>query len=439
MCANDINFSAKGRGYLFFDNNRSLPCDFTIRPHKQAYKLRCSIPPSVRDFVKTDLDDAVRFEGLTRKRKWPLSVRSFGRILYRGKGITFQVPSDAILLCGTPLPSLNEVMVFELFNFVVYRDFVTIKPQEWKSVPYWITLPLPEPWRQVYCVFLGTPLRLRERQRKLADRNWGLRTCLAMVSVRSEDNHEATSTIIDDLCLLLSFAQGTNVNWYRCGVWDPLQDKRKGYRGRSTLVGWGKPVWSVIDDKEDALQRFVAQCLPNFRKHPCRDAIRRAFALYLYAKFAPYVELHLLCCMMAIEILIDCTCAKSRDTAPKKEKHKVIEQLKQVITSSGLPQDIKGNVIRKIKEDLFRPSLRARLEALVEHLNIDVGRETLKGLCKARNRLAHAAKFPKDWDTHKVAHMERAAYDLFNQIFLRLLGYKGSYYACEPTGRTKNL
>lgn|GEM_PF-4370442 len=412
MCANDINFSAKGHGYLFFDNNRSLPCDFTIRPHKQAYKLRCSIPPSVRNFVKTDLDDAVRFEGLTRKRKWPLSVRFFGRILYRGKGITFQVPSDAILLCGTPLPSLNEVMVFELFNFIVYRNFVTIKPQEWKSVPYWITLPLPEPWRQVYCVFLETPLRLRERQRKLADRNWGLRTCLAMVSVRSEDNHEATSTIIDDLCLLLSFAQGTNVNWYRCEVWDPLQNERRFYHGRSTLVGWGKPVWSVIEEKEGALRRFIEQCLQKFRKHSKKEAIKRALALYLYAKFAPYVELHLLCCMMAIEILIGCTCAKSRDA------------------KRSLPQ-------RRDKPS--RPSLRQRLETIVRHLNIDFDRETVKNLCDARNSLAHAAKFPKDWDTHKVAHMERAAYDLFNQIFLRLLGYKGSYYACEPTGRTKNL
>jgi hypothetical protein len=200
------------------------------------------------------------------------------------------------------------------------------------------------------------------------------------VKIASITDLDIIIPMIDALCMLLSLARGTKINWIYYDSYDSLGEKISSSHNNN--VAWQYARLPLIDpNNPNETADFVNQSFSAYLAH--KDDLRIAIETYLDSKRETgYLEIRALRAVVVLEFL------KSRYAKKKK----------------------------------LRKSFRAILETMFVELGISVTKGELDRFIKIRNSLVHEASFVTKEYWNEYAFL----IGILDRIFLKILNYNGN-------------
>lgn len=284
-------------------------------------------------------------------------------------------------------------------------------------------------------------------------------TCELICSVMEFDGLEQVAEVADDLCTLFSVARSTKIQWIYVDQYD--QADQLIMRTHSSRVTKPYSPLAIIDYRSSSsaeTRRFIEHGYKIYLlKREAYKLNQGTIDAYLDAKAEQdFLETRGAKLAVAMEMLK--TVFLERPGSPLKrfiiEKElfdkltrQLIDNMKSVLTSAGVtsPDDI--NAVcnsRKIK-GLNRRSFRHFIEKLCKEVGFPVKANEVELFVKSRDSLVHSGRFysilATDEEQQGYPQLRSVQSEYFylvnflDRIFLRLLGYTGTYIDWSSPGK----
>lgn len=277
--------------------------------------------------------------------------------------------------------------------------------------------------------------------------NGGVRaTSMAIVELLKECEMKELENMLDDICLLLSFARATDINWIYYDAFSNDGRLLKSYHRDILTKGFrsGDPLIGTFPYPEE-LSPFLGKCLDNYKTKKRELGLDLAIGYYLEAKSFSTIELKYLAAITALEVLNGRYIGEKSILSKGffkvlKEKIKGLvddlsegalkEEIKSPIKQQFVGVDpvqalinIRTTIIQKIPE-LNRFSFRHCLGVMFSQLSIPISDDNLKHLIDIRNKIVHSgfsAETPLRYSDYSLL------ISLLDKTILKILGYDGYY------------
>lgn len=256
-------------------------------------------------------------------------------------------------------------------------------------------------------------------------------TCKVVAKPSVDMELREVTSKLDELCRLLSLARGTKITWINAE--ECMEDGKAHRIILKNSVTWPFSPLALIDPRNPQdTPLFIGKVYPTYLK--LRDSYNLDIAIELYLD-AKRETAYLQTRALAAVVLLDFLQGKyaSRHGLNKivsgfsKEKGKFRDYLKKLIMS--LFPDIKDEDLNEMLEktsELNRRSYLNILKLWAHDLKLDISEDELSEVKSTRNALVHSAKFKSDDSKGKQREYFRLI-RLIDQVFLKLLGYKGYF------------
>lgn len=254
-----------------------------------------------------------------------------------------------------------------------------------------------------------------------------IRTRLADPSDSSE--WEEVSTIVSDICFLLTFACGRMVNWTRQYATTARGAHLRGEaRAAVTRPYRVMPLIDTRDGRE--VRRFIETCYPFFVQR--RDAYSLRKVIHTRsdaANDASFMETRTLVAGALAEFLSSKYCendgaAKAQELRGSRGQR--ADAAKQALKGAAIINRGNLDAYQWASERLGQatgPTLKERLKIACEGLNVGASDEDIALVARSRHNLAHTLS----WATSDLRDEHRSVIHLVDRMLLRLLGYDGRY------------
>jgi hypothetical protein len=251
-----------------------------------------------------------------------------------------------------------------------------------------------------------------------------LATSMAIVELLKDCEMKDLENLIDDICLLLSFARATEINWIYYDVFSNDGQLLMSYhrdiptrRFRS-----GDPLIGIFPSPAE-LSPYLRKCFDNYRIKKKDLGLDLTIGYYLEAKSFNTLEVKYLSAFTALEVLNSRYIIK-RNILPKASFESLKNKVKSLVEElSDAAVFEKALIIEKVS-DLNRFPLRHCLKEMFDQLSITISDENLQRLIQIRNKIIHKG-------SPEGAHFRYADYSLLISILdksiLKILGYDGYY------------
>ncbi len=275
-------------------------------------------------------------------------------------------------------------------------------------------------------------------------------TCEAVADIASNGGLQRLEEVMDNLCRLLSVARGTKIEWIYCDRYDAngiLVQRR-----HSAFITKPYSPMAIIDARvggRGATKTFLEDCYPTYVGR--RDAYRLnkgTIDAYLDAKAeSDYMESRGAKLAVALEKLKAVFLSQPETTA----KEYIIEQhefetlidpiqhaIDAILKGANVDVDSRSAITLRAKiGGLNRRSFAYAIRKLSKMINLKVEERDLQLFIRGRNKLVHEGDFYCQMATPKeraecppLPSRAEEYYFLVNfldKVFLKLLGYSGSY------------
>lgn len=236
---------------------------------------------------------------------------------------------------------------------------------------------------------------------------------------------------MDELCRLLSLSRGTEITWINAEEYTG-DGKTCGIILRNAVT-WPFSSVPLIDPREPSdTALFIEKVYPTYLK--LRDAYNLDIAIKQYVdtkRETAYLETRALAAVALIDSLQQQYASGHGLTEIVKDfgkqKNGVRECLKNFITSAfpNIKKEELDEIVGKIPE-LNRRSFLNLLKKWMGDLGLQIPDSELSAIKDTRNSLAHRMCFKSSDKREKMREYFRLI-NLINQVFLKLLDYKGYF------------
>ena len=272
---------------------------------------------------------------------------------------------------------------------------------------------------------------------------------LSEVIVPVDIEHDGSEFIqaLADLCLVLSVARGTRVQWVYREDWS--ESTLVGRSHRSYLTKQYCPLATIPSRVEyaEATQRFIAGALDALPTRTAFQLERGTIAVYLDAKAEnDFLQIRGAKISVAIERLKDVFLKVSESgvqefVIDEAEFAKLVPKISAAVKSL-LPTGLSPDAVQQLAGDskllmLNRTGFRKVLKALCRYVGFTPDRGELELFLMSRDYLVHTGEFYCDAaklvDRERVPPLPNPTKEFFflvsflDRLFLKLLGYSGSY------------
>ncbi len=469
MLAKAIKGVYCGWGALRRPEGPLLGCHFTLRIEGDQGNLDCHISEGMRRMGGETIGASYSFEGVVEHpmdgpadHTWlvmrnsqpaillPFSVEHLCHLSEDEEGaVRFSFSRSNLHMLGRPWGADIKLGAFEVFNFVISErvgPLVIRDPGLEQVCTEWYRFSCPAMKRDLWFLFHDySSLELIRMRQKIRDSHSGLPTGIALLSLEPGEDIETVYREFSKLCFFLSFAAGTNVVCLHSELWEVKEGTAsRSFHSRSGSVGHGKPMFPVIEglwvgqDKRRGTRHFIEQSSGAFFARLAESAgYLTALDLYLHSKFANVQEVGMILAFIALERLLELMQIGSRSEKVNKAKD-LLHDLTQWLDCRSESEQLK-NRVKGLVGMLRYPSLPDRLRNGIRDLELDCPKGIeLSDLGKCRNGLIHAGAIPEEY-ANKEWEMMLGLWHLFDQFFLRCVGYEGWYLDCTVLAGPKEI
>lgn len=270
-------------------------------------------------------------------------------------------------------------------------------------------------------------------------------TCEVSIALSENDDIKALQGMVSNLCYLLSIVQGIKVNWVYCYQYDETGTLViKQHDSRITKIF--SPL-SLIEGKTE-IKAFLEGTYSSFvAKGEEKYLVQDLIDAYLDAKAeADHLQVRGVKLAVVMEMLkytflkIPEVVKGGEFILPKttfRAFRRLIESpLRYVLSILGVDPDEQDALFKKLG-DLNRKSFKTVLEAIFNYIGLDLPGKDVDTFVKCRNKLVHTGHFYSE--TASEQELESVSFEstgrveyyflvnVLDKVFLRLLGYRGSY------------
>lgn len=435
--------TCRAKGKVKLGNGDELPCQITIQQIETGliyitcrFASKVTQAVSVIQYIMNSSGRAIEHVyGLTKER---LSFKSQGKLFIRyAKLDLFPNKSSVITLLAQEVDFWSEnTGLAERYKFgVVNFEFMGNNPSK-KVIQkggqqrecYYRNLRMKTPWG----IVVADPVSDYDDVIRRIKAQKGISVTCEVVAKpsMSMELREVTSKL-DELCCLLSLARGTKINWIN--VEECTGDRHPHGIILKNSVTWPFSPLALIDPRNPQdTPLFIGKVYPTYLA--LRDSYNLDIAIELYLD-AKRETAYLQTRALAAVVLLDFLQGKyaSRHGLNKivsgfsKKKGEFRGYLKKLIMS--LFPDIKDGDLNEMLEktsELNRRSYLNILKLWAHDLKLDISEDELSEVKSTRNALVHSAKFKSD-DSKGKQREYFWLIRLIDQVFLKLLGYKGYF------------
>ena len=260
-------------------------------------------------------------------------------------------------------------------------------------------------------------------------------TCYATIPLGDGVSLQDAVEAISDVCGLLSFAQGTKINWLYYEQLDG-EARKVSLAHRDRVTKPFSPTPLIHPREPDDTARFVEQCFHTYRQDSTFDLGRLSDG-YIDARGQGFLESKALVACALLDFLVGRYRGTSRahTTLPKAVFKELAAEL--TLTAQGFQPRLSDPLHRARLTDicsrlgeLNRPPLRITLEDFCESLSLNMPSQEIARVVGIRNSLIHRVRFLDD------AENSAQYFQLLNfldRILLKILGYDGYYIDCTTS------
>ncbi len=439
-------FYYAGNGKLQLKNKKTIQCNFEAAQLRDGTTLLiCHTRKFHKDFL-TDFQPK-KFTGTTDSgysliTKGLIFEKNYLGDFPKGEG------SYTTLNCNQLDISLKkehpqlEKYIFGLTNF----RFLGIQPYSDQTGSF-LALPLNLLKNQQKMALLIRPVqnysKVTLRVSTLKDIDVTCEVELNSPFVRSLSKAQA---IVSDLCLLLSLAQGTQINWIYYKAFNRAGELQKvSHHSRITKPYTPLP---IIDHRQkNDIKHFVESCYPKYKAIEKSYSLPKLIIHYIDAKSeSDYIELRALKMVLIMEVLRhNLKDHLPLDKKPMRRAHfdKLKDFIKENLNELQLPIDVQKAIYENCS-GLNRRPFRHFIQQLCNHIKVSFD---IRQFVKSRNQLVHNGRFYCDSiaETGKPAKSTDKwkeytfLINCMDRVFLRLLDYQGFYINCHNRFKREQL
>ena len=264
-------------------------------------------------------------------------------------------------------------------------------------------------------------------------------TCEAVVRIDSENDLNGVKAVLDDLCILMSLARGTPINWIYYDIYSQPNHVIATHHRNAVTRSYG---WSpLIDEKPEDTKYFLETTCGSFVEQKETYALDWAIDAYLDAKSeTAYLQTRALTAVVVMEML------KSRFVDQHGMRHIINEQ------------DFKNNLgrlregIRQVVQECFpeintsqlrmmidgvdwmnEKSFRASLKSMFDRIGLAYTMGELQTFVDSRNALVHRG----DFHTENRREEYFRIINLLDRVLLKMLDY--DYYYLDARNQWQRV
>ena len=280
-------------------------------------------------------------------------------------------------------------------------------------------------------------------------------TCEVISDTLQDGSMERLREVIDDLCYLLSIARGTKIQWIYCDRYD----ESGGLVMRTHSSRVTKPFCSltVIDPRCDGsheTKTFLEQTYRAYvSKRDSHRLNRGMIDAYLDAKAEnDYLQTRGVKLAVAFEmlkgVLLELPDSSAKEFVLEQEDFKkhvqsISETIEKILQQGGVEKnDRKAICSEKKIEGLNRRAFRYFIGKLCKQIDLKVEENEIRLFVACRDKLVHMGRFycevANNEERKECPHLPSETDEYFflinflDRIFLKLLGYSGTYIDWRP-------
>jgi len=261
-------------------------------------------------------------------------------------------------------------------------------------------------------------------------------TAEAIVRVTKKHDPDELSSILDDVCLLLSFARGTYMSW----VYRDAFDKGGRLIASFSRNGYTKPFHGtepLIDSTKNPedLRYFLETCCGAYREAKDVLGLKLSLEYYIEAKSLVLMEPKYLTAFLPLEVLSS-RYPERRIILTKKEFKTVRVEVAKLIQSLSLNKGKTSQLTKNISA-LNNIPIRQSLKGLFENLSVRLTDAELGRLIRLRNKIVHEGIWGDDEPSHYPDYKKLVS--ILDRTLLKILGYDGYFLDCLNGFRRSKL
>lgn len=256
-------------------------------------------------------------------------------------------------------------------------------------------------------------------------------TSFIKIEIGNKTNIDKAKKITDDLCMILTLASGTYVNWLYYEILSDSKTKRKYHRSAKT-----KPfgTLNLIPLQSKYLSDFINDTFKSYINANKNWDLRKAILIYTDAKIEiDFLEARGLKLAVTMEIL-------KSSFIKNKDKNFIIDKTK--FENSNLESNIRKLLNKEFPKveskkldmmaghfrNLNRYSFKKIINNIYEELLLDKDKNKIEKFIMIRNKLVHEGKYLSDLENLN-SNFDQYTYMLtfIGEVILLLLDYKGYY------------
>jgi hypothetical protein len=274
-------------------------------------------------------------------------------------------------------------------------------------------------------------------------------TCTLTIPLQGEDDLEQAERCANDVCLLLSLAQGSKVSWL-CR--DVLVEDQEALQSRllgSRVTGQ----WSSFRLVHRDLPEFLRKTYPQYlRRRESFKLNKGGIDAYVDARHGDqYLETQGAKLALALELPNTTVCAAAGiessvlpESQFKEVKKRIKAAMEQALPGDGLK--LSRQVLSNKVGDLNRRPFRRRLEEVLPLAGSDLSCKEVRLFVKSRNSLVHLADYRcktaaasdrKRWPFSERIDEYRFMMHFMDRLLLKVVGYSGPYLDATEDWRTE--
>jgi hypothetical protein len=438
----------RGHGTLTLEGGEKFDCQFEAGQLTSAQVLLvCDfLPPSI--FFMDILPR--RFEGVT-----PEGYRIYASsgMFHRSSGNWAAFYLDEILVQMAEYQQTNHLR-FGITNF----EFIGTEPTRRSDNYFYHTLPLNLQNNSQTTKVLIEPLELYEKIMKRVKLLKNIEvTCEAIVDTIPDGDIGQAREVINDLCYILSVAQGTKVQWVYCDQYS-VEGKliKRTHSSRITKPYCPLKIIHPSAGGGKETKGFIEQVYATYVNKRERYKLGKGtIDAYLDAKAeADYLEMRGIKLVVAMEILksvfIEQPHAPMKGYVIEEEKFKELsprfcEAMDEFLQTEKIHRDYRKAMCNDKKVlELNRRSFAYFLKKLCRHIDLGINEDDVRLFIQCRNKLVHYGRFycalatPEERSECNPLPSESHEYhflvNFLDRVFLKLLGYSGPYVDYQTSG-----
>lgn len=429
----------QGSGTLTLGTQQTITCTFEVGQLKKGdIFLTCkNLKPDFPSllFYTTNPPVVMRFDGITNKG---FHLSSMGEIIVTGNILTTEVT------CW--LRTLSVDMVKDSVPYQVHYGLTNV------------LIPGPFPLH-VEHAGVATKLLVKpvEHYENIVDHIRLLKmvdiTCEAISLLADRTKTEQLTEVVDNLCYLLSVAQGTKISWlyqtFSSATGEILSRIHQSHVTKVFKANALIPRYHIPAFVEGIYSAYVA----NRERYQLNT---RIIDLYLDAIAEnDYLQVRGIKLTIALEAMkavfanlqVDCVGENLLNgSAFKRLQREVYKQMPSFLEKTDL-SSIEG-LTEKIRDklpELNRRAFKDLLDDIFERIHFQINEEEKKRFIQSRNKLVHEGRFHCEAEAQKAqesaSHQEMVLEFFFlasivDRVVLKLLGYQGLYMDNQIPGQS---